>query len=58
MGVLYALFVTANLVLFPIVTGLPPGIRPWMYGVYVAFGLAIVWVAVWLLGRARVVRGG
>jgi hypothetical protein len=57
MGVLYALFVTANLALFPIVTGLPPGIRPWMYGVYVVFGLAIVWVAVWLLGRARAVRG-
>jgi len=28
-----------------------------MYGVYVVFGLAIVWVAVWLLGRARAVRG-
>jgi len=53
LGVLYALFVTANLVLFPIVTGLPPGIRPWMYGVYVVFGLAIVWAAVWLLRRTR-----
>jgi hypothetical protein len=53
MGVLYALFVTANLVLFPVVTGLPPGIRPWMYGVYVVFGLAIAWGAVVLLVRAR-----
>ena len=51
LGVLYALFVTANLALFPVVTGLPAGIAPWMYGVYCIFGLAIVWTAVWLLAR-------
>jgi hypothetical protein len=53
LGVAYALFATANLVLFPLLTGLPPSIAPWMYGVYVVAGLALAWGAVWLLVRAR-----
>lgn len=53
LGVAYALFATANLLLFPSVTGLPPRIAPWMYAVYVVLGLALAWGAVWLLARVR-----
>jgi hypothetical protein len=53
LGAAYAVFATANLVLFPIVTGLPPRIEPWMYGIYGVAGLAFAWGAVWLLAQAR-----
>ena len=53
LGVAYALFVTSNLVLFPLRTGLRAGIAPWMYGVYVAGALAIAWGAVAALVRTR-----
>jgi hypothetical protein len=53
MGIVYAAFVTLNLVLFPAVEGLPERIAPWMYGVYGVVGLAISWGAVWLLVRLR-----
>ena len=57
LGVAYALFATANLLLFPTYTGLPPGIEPWMYGGYIVGGLALCWGAVWLLMRVRA-KGG
>ena len=53
LGVAYAVFATANLVLFPSVTGLSPGIPPWAYGVYAVVGIVFVWAAVWLLAQAR-----
>ncbi len=53
LGAAYALFATANLVLFPFVTGLPPGIAPWMYAVYGIVGLGFTWGSVWLLVQAR-----
>lgn len=52
LGVAYALFATANLVLFPIVHGLPPRITMPMYLVYVVGGLAMSWGAVWLARTA------
>jgi hypothetical protein len=48
-GVLYALWATLNIVLFPIVEGLPPRIAPWMYAIYGVGGVALPWAAVWLL---------
>ena len=52
LGVPYALFVTANVILFPTRTGLRPGIAPWMYDLYGVVALAVPWAAVWLLARA------
>ncbi|HXJ33544.1 MAG TPA: hypothetical protein VMS22_05830 [Candidatus Eisenbacteria bacterium] len=56
LGVAYALFATANLALFPVVTGLPPGITMPMYAVYVVAGIAMSWGAVVLLQAARTSR--
>ncbi len=56
LGVAYALFATANLVLFPVVTGLPPGITMPMYSVYIVAGIAMSWGAVVLLQAARTSR--
>ena len=53
LGVAYAVFATANLLLFPVYTGLPPSITPWMYAVYVVGGIAMCWGAVWVLYRVR-----
>jgi hypothetical protein len=53
LGIAYAVLATANLVLFPFVTGLPPRIPPWAYGVYGMAGLAFAWGSVWLLAQAR-----
>lgn len=53
LGVAYAIFATANLVLFPVFTPMPVGIAPWMYGIYVVGGIALCWGAVWLLWRVR-----
>ena len=58
LGVAYALFATANLLLFPLRTGLPPGLAPGLYAVYVVFGIALSWGAVWLLVRMRATRDG
>ena len=53
LGVAYATLATVNVVLFPFVTGLPPGIAPWMYAIYAFGGAAIPWLAVWLVASAR-----
>ena len=58
LGVAYALFATANLLLFPLRTGLPPGLAPALYAVYVVFGIALSWGSVWLLVRTRATRDG
>jgi hypothetical protein len=53
LGVAYAVFATANLVLFPVVTGLPPKLPMALYLVYVAGGIALAWSAVWLVVAER-----
>jgi hypothetical protein len=48
-GVAYALWATTNVVLFPIVEGVPSRFAPWMYAVFAVPGLVVPWLAVWLL---------
>jgi hypothetical protein len=52
-GVAYALWATLNVVLFPLVEGIPPQFAPWMYGLFAVPGIVGPWLAVWLLARAR-----
>ena len=52
LGVAYAVFATANLILFPVFTPMPQ-IPLWLYGIYVIGGIAMTWGAVWLLLRVR-----
>jgi hypothetical protein len=56
LGVAYALFATANLLLFPIFTPLPPPLAMWMYALYVVGGIGLCWGTVWLLRRVRAER--
>ena len=56
LGIAYATFATANLLLFPVYTSLPDVIAPWMYWIYVVGGIAMCWGSVWLLWRARAAR--
>ena len=51
LGVAYAVWATANVVLFPIVEGVPPRFAAWMYVVFAVPGIVVPWAAVWLLGR-------
>ena len=51
-AVLYALWATANVVLFPIVEGVPSRWAPWMYSIFAIPGIVIPWLAVWLTRRA------
>ena len=52
LAVLYALWATANVVLFPIVEGVPSRWAPWMYSIFAIPGIVIPWLAVWLTRRA------
>jgi hypothetical protein len=53
LGVAYAVFATANLLLFPAFTPMPERIPMWAYAIYVVGGMALSWGSVWLLRRAR-----
>ena len=52
-SVAYAVWATINVVLFPIFEGVPAEFAPWMYPVFAVPGIAVPWLAVWLLGRRR-----
>lgn len=51
LALLYALWATANVVLFPLVEGVPARWAPWMYSIFAIPGIVIPWLAVWLLRR-------
>jgi hypothetical protein len=51
LAVAYALWATANVVLFPIIEGVPSKWAPWMYSIFAVPGILIPWLAVWLLRR-------
>lgn len=51
-GIAYALWATLNVILFPLLEGVPARFAPWMYGVFALPGIVVPWLAVWLLGRA------
>ena len=58
LGIAYALWATLNVVLFPIVEGVPPRFAPWMYGLFALPGVGGPWLAVWLLGRTTPAGSG
>jgi len=51
LAVAYAVWATANVVLFPLLEGVPARFAPWMYVVFAVLGVVVPWLAVWLLGR-------
>jgi hypothetical protein len=53
LGVAYAIWATVNVVLFPILEGVPRQFAPWMYVLFAVPGIVGPWLAVWLLGQAR-----
>lgn len=53
LGVVYAVWATLNVVLFPLVEGVPAQFAPWMYAVFAVPGIVAPWLAVWLLRRGR-----
>jgi len=53
LAVLYALWATANVVLFPFREGVPPQFAPWMYLLFAIPGVVVPWLAVWLARPAR-----
>jgi hypothetical protein len=55
-GIAYALWATANVVLFPLVEGVPARFAPWMYALFAVPGIVIPWLAVWLTGPVEYVR--
>jgi hypothetical protein len=52
-GIAYAVWATANVVLFPLIEGVPAQFAPWMYALFAIPGVVGPWLAVWLLIRAR-----
>lgn len=53
LAVLYAVWATINVVLFPILEGVPKAFAPWMYVLFAVPGIVGPWLAVWLLARRR-----
>jgi len=52
-GIAYAVWATLNVLLFPVVEGVPAQFSPAMYLVFAIPGIVGPWLAVWLLPRAR-----
>ena len=55
-GIAYAIWATLNVVLFPIVEGVPSRWAPWMYVFFAVPGVVAPWLAVWALGAALTKR--
>lgn len=51
LGVAYAVWATLNVVLFPLIEGVPARFEAWMYVLFAIPGIVVPWLAVWLLGR-------
>ena len=49
LGVVYAIWATLNVVLFPIVEGVPAKFAPWMYLLFAVPGIVGPWLAIWFL---------
>lgn len=56
LAIAYAIWATLNVVLFPLVEGVPARFEPWMYALFAVPGIVGPWLAVWLLGRVTPVR--
>src|SRR5262245_13887780 len=53
LGVAFALWSTVNVLLFPLVEGVPSNIAPSLYELFATGGIAGPWLAVWLLWLLR-----
>ncbi len=53
MGIAYGVLVLINLVVFPMLQGLPNGFNTPAYIAFGAIGLGVSWAAVWLLAQRR-----
>jgi hypothetical protein len=53
LAVVYAVWATLNVVLFPIFEGVPQQFGPWIYAVFAISGIVAPWLAVWLLAQRR-----
>jgi hypothetical protein len=53
MGVAYAIFATINMLAFPIFNSPPERFGYTGYALFVLFGLAVSWGAVWLLSQRK-----
>jgi len=53
LAVAYAVWATLNVVLFRIIEGVPAQFAPWMYVLFAVPGIAVPWLAVWLLAQRR-----
>jgi hypothetical protein len=56
LSVAFAVWSTLNVLLFPLVEGLPPTVTPALYALFAVGGIAGPWLAVWLLGTHADVR--
>jgi hypothetical protein len=52
LGTIYAMFATVNIIRFPLLEGIPAAYPPWTYIFYAIPGIAIPWLALWLLGKS------
>jgi hypothetical protein len=50
-AIVYAIWATANVVLFPVFEGVPAQFAPWMYAVFAVPGIVVPWLAVRLAGK-------
>jgi len=55
-GIAYALWATLNVVLFPLIEGVPDRFAPWTYVLFAIPGIVIPWLAVWLTGPVAYTR--
>ena len=53
MGIAYGVLVTINLIVFPMLQGLPNGFNVPAYLAFGAIGLGVSWGAVWLLAQRK-----
>ena len=53
LAIAYAIWATLNVVLFPIVEGVPAQFAPWMYLVFAVPGIVVPWLAAWAAGDAQ-----
>lgn len=48
LAIAYAIWATLNVVLFPIIEGVPARFEPWMYVIFAVPGIVLPWLAVWI----------
>lgn len=52
-AIAYAIWATVNVILFPLVEGVPERFAPWMYLLFAVPGIVAPWLAVWVAGQPK-----